>query len=169
MQEPTAFLVSPKDFAGSDMFQRAFTDGMALVEETASYLEGTGRAEAKELERDAAMLYAKESMVLTTCLMQLASWLLVHRAVREGEMSEDEARQERYRLEMRKPEPISPDDDMAVLSALPQPLIALKERTDRLYSRMALLDQRMFTEGVPASPQNPVADQLAKLSAALRG
>lgn len=169
MQEPTAFLVSPRDFAGSDMFHRAFSEGMALVEEAAAYLEGAGRAEAKELDRDLAMLYAKESMMLTTRLMQLASWLLVHRAVREGEMTEEEAREERYRLDSRAGDPVDPDDALPeLMTALPKPLIELRERTHRLYSRMAQLDQRMFTKGVPAAPQNPVADQLAKLSAALR-
>jgi regulator of CtrA degradation len=35
------------DFAGSEMFQRLFKEGMELVEETASYLDGPGRDDAK--------------------------------------------------------------------------------------------------------------------------
>ena len=34
-----------------------------------------------------ALSYASESMRLTTRLMQLASWLLLQRAVAEGELS----------------------------------------------------------------------------------
>ena len=33
---------------------------MALVEETASYLNGAGRTESKKLERSAALVYATE-------------------------------------------------------------------------------------------------------------
>src|SRR5258707_4260060 len=73
--------------ANSQVFATLFRDGMALVEETASYLDGAGRQESKKLERSAALVYATESMRLTTRLMQLASWLLLHRAVKEGEMT----------------------------------------------------------------------------------
>src|SRR3981081_2557754 len=73
--------------AGSQVFADLFRDGMALVEETASYLDGPGRQESRKLERNGALAYATESMRLTTRLMQLASWLLLHRAVKEGEMS----------------------------------------------------------------------------------
>ena len=64
---------------------------MALVERTASYLEGPGRAEAKRLGAPANVLYASESMRLTTRLLDLASWLLIRRALKEGEISETEA------------------------------------------------------------------------------
>ena len=70
---------------------------MALVEETASYLDGPGRQESKKLERSAALVYATESMRLTTRLMQLASWLLLHRAVKEGEMTLAQASKEKAR------------------------------------------------------------------------
>src|ERR1700730_7363940 len=73
--------------AASQSFSALFRDGMKLVEETASYLDGAGRQESKKLDRSASLTYATESMRLTTRLMQLASWLLLHRAVNEGEMS----------------------------------------------------------------------------------
>ena len=59
--------------ANSQAFADLFRDGMALVEETATYLDGPGRQESKKLERAAALAYATESMRLTTRLMQLAS------------------------------------------------------------------------------------------------
>ena len=102
--------ISPPDEAGpvsfgerlanSDVFAALFRDGMALVEETASYLDGPGRAESKKLERNAALAYATESMRLTTRLMQLASWLLLHRAVKEGEMSLAQANKEKAKVKL---------------------------------------------------------------------
>ena len=78
--------------AASESFKSLFREGMALVEETAGYLDGVGRDEAKLLRRSTAMAYANESMRLTTRLMQLASWLLLQRAVNEGEMTSAQAR-----------------------------------------------------------------------------
>src|SRR6202012_2653901 len=80
-----------QDFASSELFDRTFQEGMELVEETATYLDGGGRQDSKMLSRSAALAYAGESMRLTTRLMQVASWLLVQRAVREGDMNPTEA------------------------------------------------------------------------------
>ena len=56
--------------------------------------------ESKKLERAAALAYATESMRLTTRLMQLASWLLLHRAVKEGEMSLAQANKEKTKVKL---------------------------------------------------------------------
>ncbi|MCI0468377.1 MAG: DUF1465 family protein, partial [Beijerinckiaceae bacterium] len=73
--------------AASEQFLVLFQQGMDLVSRAAAYLDGDGRAEAKALPRTAAAAYAVESMRLTTRLMQIASWLLLQRAVNEGELS----------------------------------------------------------------------------------
>ncbi len=49
-----------QDFARSELFERTFQEGMELVEETASYLDGAGRQESKLLSRNAALAYAAE-------------------------------------------------------------------------------------------------------------
>src|SRR6202040_4373104 len=82
----------------SMLFRSSVDEGMSLVEETARYLDGRGREESRVLPRKAALLYAGESMRVTTRLMQAASWLLIQRAVREGEMRAEDAAGERYRL-----------------------------------------------------------------------
>jgi regulator of CtrA degradation len=43
------------DFAGSALFERTFQEGMALVEQTAAYLDGEGRRESKRLGRSTAL------------------------------------------------------------------------------------------------------------------
>ena len=73
---------------------------MSLVEETADYLDGAGRSAARELPRPASIVYATESMRLTTRLMQLASWLLLHRSVREGDMTPERAREEKRKIRL---------------------------------------------------------------------
>src|ERR1700758_428644 len=86
--------------AASQAFADLFRDGMALVDQPAAYLDGPGRQEAKKLSRQAALAYATESMRLTTRLMQLASWLLLHRAVKEGEMSLAQASKEKSKVKL---------------------------------------------------------------------
>jgi regulator of CtrA degradation len=151
-----------RDFARSELFERTFQEGMELVEETAAYLDGVGRKESKLLSRNAALSYAGESMRLTTRLMQIASWLLVQRAVREGDMAVTEAGQDRYRV---KPdsggrEPVEEGVD------LPQSLLLLLERSERLHERIVHLDRRMYMEASEAEAVNPVQSQMDRLRSA---
>jgi regulator of CtrA degradation len=153
-----------RDFANSELFDHTFREGMELVEETAAYLDGAGRQESKRLDRASALEYAGESMRLTTRLMQVASWLLVQRAVREGEMDPSLACDARYRL--------SQD---AVLSArglgvtLPIGLADLLERSERLYDRVLHLDRRMYLDADAEESPHPVLTQQMKLRAAFGG
>ena len=129
-----------QSFTGSAMFERTFDEGMALVEETARYLDGEGRTESRDLPRKMAMLYAGESMRVTTRLMQAASWLLVQRAVHEGDMEPAAARSDRYRLGSKEICLGSADN----VDALPQMLRDLLARSDNLYRRIARLDDVLF-------------------------
>lgn len=149
-----------RDFAGSELFDRTFQEGMELVEETAGYLDGSGRQESKLLARNAALAYAAQSMRLTTRLMKLASWLLVQRAVREGDMAAEAALEERYRL---APEDASSE---AGLEGLPVTLLDLLERSERLYERARHLDTRMYVEADPSEIANPVLSHLDRLRSA---
>jgi len=151
------------DFARSELFERTFQEGMSLVEETAAYLDGEGRREAKLLSRAAALAYAAESMALTTRLMQTASWLLVQRAVREGDMSPDQACDSRYRLKLRSPA------EQPTHAELPIALVELMVRAEKLLERVVYLDRRMFLDTPEDEPTNAVQSQLDRLKAAFGG
>ena len=133
--------LTAQTFTGSALFERTFDEGMSLVEETARYLDGKGREEAKGLPRKAALLYAGESMRVTTRLMQAASWLLVQRAVHEGEMAAEVASGERYRLGSKEICLGNRDDGMDLL---PNTLQDLLRRSDNLYRRIARLEDVLF-------------------------
>lgn len=150
------------DFARSELFDRTFREGMELVEDIAAYLDGDGRRESKLLSRSTALLYAGESMKLTTRLMQIASWLLVQRAVREGDMTAEAACEVRYRLA---------DRTAATEASHPELPIALVEylvRTEKLYDRVLHLDRRMYLDEPEEDAVNPVQSQLDRLTAAFR-
>ncbi|MGH9552878.1 MAG: DUF1465 family protein, partial [Terriglobales bacterium] len=167
MSDQSASEAGPVSFservASSQAFATLFRDGMALVEETAGYLDGPGRQESKKLERSAALAYATESMRLTTRLMQLASWLLLHRAVKEGEMSLAQANKEKSKVKLSAGEP---GDERAV-AMLPIKLRELINRSVKLQGDVRRLDSTMHAAPTAqASIGNPVERQMGLLKAA---
>jgi len=155
------------EFTASELFAKTFREGMDMVEQTAAYLDGPGRQDSKKLGRNDALIYASQSMRLTTRLMQVASWLLVQRALKEGEMTGAEARAEKYRL---VPETI--DDDMnkplnKYAHALPALLLDLLAKSESLYERIVRLDRSLYGS-IAAQTGNTVADQISRLEAAFR-
>jgi regulator of CtrA degradation len=150
--------------ASSQAFSDLFRDGMALVEETAAYLDGPGRQESKRLERAAALAYATESMRLTTRLMQLASWLLLHRAVKEGEMSLAQANKEKAKVKLATGEQL----DEQNIKLLPERLRNLIQRSKALQSAVRRLDATIHASVARPRPDsgNPVERQLGLLRAA---
>jgi regulator of CtrA degradation len=159
--EPVSF---GERLANSQAFADLFRDGMALVEETATYLDGPGRAESKQLARAAALAYATESMRLTTRLMQLASWLLLHRAVKEGEMSLAQANKEKTKVKLSA----SDTHDADNIDLLPEKLRVLIDRSQALQVKVRRLDATIHnrTTGEQAPAVNPVERQLGLLKAA---
>ena len=136
--------------AASQTFSVLFREGMALVEETAAYLDGAGRQDAKKLERSAALTYATESMRLTTRLMQLASWLLLHRSVNEGEMTLAQAGKEKRKVRLVSSEPA----DTKTMDNLPRQLCDLIARSRLLQDKVRRLDANIHAP-VPDQPAGP--------------
>jgi regulator of CtrA degradation len=152
-------------FTGSEQFDRVFKEGMGLVEETANYLDGPGRGDSKALDRSGAIAYATESMRLTTRLMQLASWLLLQRAIASGELGSEEARKEKNRISLSD---IGRGNDIPGAEQLPEGLNDLVERSLRLLDRIKTLDLMIARQQqqTPANADNPVASQLDQLARA---
>lgn len=153
--------------ASSENFQSLFEEGMTLVEETAVYLDGDGREDSKSLDRPASLAYSTESMRLTTRLMQLASWLLLQRAVNEGEMSHEQAGSEKNKVRLEK---LSSALDGPAFGDLPEKLKDLIFRSVRLQERVAHLDDMLYRKGQDeqdnVAPANPIEAQLNLLNAA---
>ncbi|MBM6594976.1 DUF1465 family protein [Microvirga sp. BT291] len=142
---------------------------MELVEETAAYLDGQGREDSRGLPRGAVVAYASESMRLTTRLMQVASWLLLQRAVAEGEMSPGQAQAERNRVRLPSGDTTTSVDDFEALPARLRELIGFAAR---FQARIIHLEQ-LITDGEAAKPRacdaNPVAVQHSLLARAFGG
>src|SRR5258708_273745 len=162
-------VVLAKRRATGEAFSGLFREGMALVEMTASYLDGPGRKEAKGLDRSAALSYATESMRLPTGLMQLAWGVLLQRGVNEGELTFDQARAKKIKVKLAPSQPPHQDS----LAALPKKLLQLIANSRRLHEQVTRLDQLVYggveTAPVPIRPGvNPVETQMRLLEAAFR-
>lgn len=154
----------------SDHFERAFKEGMALVERAAAYLDGPGRREAKALKSPVAVLYATESMRLTTRLLDLASWLLIRRGLRAGEITPAEARRKRQRVKLQS---LGRPSHIKGFDQLPAGLRGLIEESFALQDRIVQLDKAFQPPpdgtGAEIIPLNPVGQQVALLQRAFGG
>jgi regulator of CtrA degradation len=140
-------------FTTSPQFTKLFREGMDLVEETAEYLDGDGRAESKHLTPPASLAYTSESIRLTTRLTQLASWLLVRRAIAAGEITAAEAHNHRHRVTLSRQSAMRSEG----FDALPETFKRLIAESHRLYDRILRLE-RTFQDGL--TPANGSASQI---------
>jgi regulator of CtrA degradation len=162
---PPAAVAFISRLTASRAFSDLFREGMALVEEAAAYLDGPGRAESKALTRHAALAYATETMRLTTRLMQVASWLLLRRAVNEGELTPGQALSERHRVKLVRQElGCAPD----LFEQLPATLRSLSGRSLRIQERVIHLDHGLALARSPGAlaPRSEVVSQHERLRAA---
>jgi regulator of CtrA degradation len=135
---------------------------IGLVEETANYLDGDGRNDSRKLTRAGTLAYSTESMRLTTRLMQIASWLLLQRAVSEGELSLAQANAEKNKVRLDSP---SPSMAGPLWDELPASLRSLIERTQRLNERVRHMDRAVYcADKIEANPANIVARDIARLA-----
>ncbi len=155
-------------FQASEQFDEVFREGMDLVERTANYLDGEGRAESKLLKAPVNVLYASESMRLTTRLLDLASWLLIRRSLKEGEITEAEARKRRQRVKLQA---LSRPSHIKGFDGLPSGLRALIHSSFALHDRIVKLDKAMTAQICTSGDDvvlakigaNPVAEQMDML------
>ncbi len=152
-------------FARSAQFDEVFREGMDLVERAAAYLDGEGRLDSKGLAGPVATAYATESMRLTTRLLEVASWLLVQRALKTGEISEAEAEARRRKVRLR---PSGRPSHIRHFDQMPQTLQGLITDSFAMSDRLMRLDRAMHQgdEARPVVTTNPVGAQLSTIRAA---
>src|SRR5262249_22219835 len=91
---------------------------------------------------------------------QLASWLLVRRAIAIGEITEAEAHLHRHKVALTAQSGTLPEG----FNALPETFKQLISESHRLYSRIVRLD-RLMSEGYTAEGENssPLSPQIERI------
>lgn len=163
-ENTTATLDFAVRFAASEQFDKLFREGMGLVEETANYLDGPGRLDARLLDRHGVVAYATESMRLTTRLMQIASWLLLQRAIGAGEMSKEEAGKQKTRITLSE---IGAGNSLTGSEQLPETLREIVARSLALHHRVTKLDAMLNAQPAQQIPAagSPVRSQIDRIAA----
>jgi regulator of CtrA degradation len=101
-------------------------------------------------------------MRLTTRLMQLASWLLLQRAVNEGDIGLDQANHERSKVKLGG---VSSATEGPGWDGLPARLKDLIRRSLNLQDRVKRLDGALKSPE-PTMAENPVAHELGRIAEA---
>ncbi len=138
---------------------------MALVEETANYLDGEGRRESRALKPIVSLAYATESMRLTTRLTQLATWLLARRAELNGEDVPSGLRDNNALLL-----PIIRAGGSRGYEQLPERLKGLIEASYKLHEKIYRIEAAQSAKPAASAAlrANPVANQVAMIAAAFK-
>jgi regulator of CtrA degradation len=124
--------------AETAFFSRTFDDALALVVEARDYVADSLARDRDAVDTARQLVYDCETLRLTARLTQVMAWLLVQRAIHEGELSATQARAKANRLGGHS---VCLADHPATLLQLPKRLQALMTRSLALYQRVARLDQ----------------------------
>lgn len=117
--------------------ERTYDETMSLLVEARDYLSAAG----EEQTGRGSLLWCSETMRLTTRLTQVMAWVLLRRAVANGELSEDEAATPENRLAGHGVCLLSiPQESEGML---PPPLVSLLTRSLMLYRRIDRLDRSL--------------------------
>ena len=149
--------------ASSQAFTDLFRDGMALVEEIATYLDGPGRKESKRLEAlgRARLRHRKHAADHAADAARVLA--LLHRAVKEGEMSLAQANKEKAKVKLAAGE----HSDEHNIKLLPESLRLLIQRSKHFQSAVRRLDATIHASDRPRiNIGNPVERQMGLLKAA---
>lgn len=118
-------------------FDRTYDEALALTREARDYIAGPGAQARRQMSPDAVLTASCEEMRLTARMTQVMAWLLVQRAVHEGEMTRAEAAQDGHRLggaDACLADPVAGEE------TLPARLRDLLARSRQLYERVRRLD-----------------------------
>jgi len=122
-------------------FRNTYDETMDLMVEARNYLSYSEAAERRCADAIAGLRMSCEAMRVTSRLAQVMAWLMTQRAVQEGEISSEEAMAEANRLSGTE---VCLDESFSRDMALPGGLRSLLDRSLRLYTRIARLEEQML-------------------------
>lgn len=118
-------------------FDRTYNEALELTREARDYIAGRSRNEDRKLEPEDRLVASCEEMRLTARMTQVMAWLLLQKAVHNGEISRSEAADSANRLSGQK---VCLDSLVNDDSELPPRLNELMHRSRNLYERVQRLD-----------------------------
>lgn len=121
-------------------FRRTYDETLDLMVEARNYMAYVERRERERAGLLNGLRMSCEAMRVTSRLTQVMAWLMMQRAVHDGEVEAAEALAERNRLSGFE---VCLDDSFGHDENLPSGLRSLLDRSLRLYQRVARLEAQM--------------------------
>jgi regulator of CtrA degradation len=122
------------------MFEKTYQEALGLTREARDYVAVQERRDQSSLVPLDQLTASCESMRVTARLTQVMAWLLVQKAVHQGEMTREQAADPELRLAGQH---ICGVSNQQVNETLPPRLRDLLERSHQLYRRIERLDALM--------------------------
>ena len=122
-------------------FGGTYDEAMTLMVEARNYLSFVEQRERRQMEAIAGLRMSCEAMRVTSRLTQVMAWLMMQRAVHQGEIPAADALLEQNRLSGFD---VCMDQSFGDDESLPRGLRSLLERSLRLYQRIARLEHQML-------------------------
>jgi regulator of CtrA degradation len=122
-------------------FRAPYDEALALLTEARDYLAGRGVREQARLPLDRRLVFSCESLRMTSRLIHCMAWLMIRRAVDDGEISEEAAMDPEWRLEGQ--DICRADAGVTDIDTLPREFRRLLDLSARFYERISRLDQGM--------------------------
>jgi regulator of CtrA degradation len=122
-------------------FRRTYDETLDLMVEARNYMAYVERRERDKAGTTTGLRMSCEAMRVTSRLTQVMAWLMMQRAVHEGEVELEEALNDHNRL---SGEDVCLDDSFGRDEALPGGLRSLLERSLSLYQRISRLEAQML-------------------------
>lgn len=123
---------------------RTYDEALALTREVRDYIAGQAPADKAALDHDTQLIASCEEMRVTARMTQVMAWLMLQRAVNDGELERDEAAKPDNRLAGQETCLAEPAIDPVYL---PERLNDLLERSRGLYERIHRLDLMLEPAG----------------------
>lgn len=121
-------------------FRRTYDETMTLMVEARNYVAFAERRERERVDGMVGLRMSCEAMRVTSRLTQVMAWLMMQRAVHEGEVNVEDSLREECRLSGTD---VCLDETFSGDETLPNPLRSLMDRSYRLYVRVARLEEMM--------------------------
>ena len=122
------------------VYHRTYDETIDLMVEARNYMQYIDYRDHMRHDTIAGLRLSCEAMRVTSRLTQVMAWLMMQRAVQEGEITPDEAVSENNRL---SGEEVCLDISYANDDSLPRGLRSLLSRSHLLYMRISHLEQQI--------------------------
>ena len=140
---------------------RAYREALSLADQALDYFSANGDRDRRRLPPRMQAVYTAESLRISSRLMHVIAWVLVQRAVEEGEISPEEACEPDRRL---GGQDVCLPRRKGAVDALPDAVREMLTTSQRLYCQAQRLETLMLA-GEDVVGTSPVHNLLNRLDA----